>query len=86
MSERLTPAQVDAAQALGQDLLDLLAGRPFEIALIAQADALASSIGAGVFLTGGSKESALALVNEISGRVTRHVSHNWGSIEVDHDA
>lgn len=82
MSRPLTEQEKDAIQALGQRVLDLAAGSPAEVCLLALADALATAIGALKFMAGETREDALALAEEIGGRIERHVGGNWGALEI----
>jgi hypothetical protein len=75
---------VDAAKrtAIGQQILDICAGHETETTLMAQADAMASSIGAMHFMVKSNTAQALAVLDEMHRQMRDHIKSNWGKIEL----
>lgn len=69
------------AQALGQTILNAVAGEKSPIAVLAVTDALATLIGWGHHVTGKSVHTALETAGACSERIEEHILHNWGKIE-----
>ena len=69
------------AQALGQTILNAVAGEKSPIAVLAVTDALATLIGWGHHATGQTLHQALETADACSERIDEHILHNWGKIE-----
>lgn len=69
-------------QRIGQAILNSCRGARAEDAMLAQIDALATSIGAMHYLCGQSLAEAEAVAIEAGARILQHVRKNWGDIEV----
>lgn len=69
-------------ERIGQAIINLCAGARAEAAMLAQIDALASSIGGIMHLSGHTLEEAEAVAVEAGENILAHVRKNWGEIEV----
>nr|BDD43721.1 hypothetical protein 2 [Spirochaetaceae bacterium]BDD44746.1 hypothetical protein 4 [bacterium]BDD45559.1 hypothetical protein 8 [bacterium] len=69
-------------QLIGQQIINICAGKTFENSLYAQADALATGIGGAMQLSGHTLAEAEELADEIGKMIRQHVRKNWGTIEV----
>lgn len=69
-------------QRIGQKILNVCAGARSEDALLAQIDALATSIGALHHLSGHSLAKAEAVGIEAGESIVKHIRKNWGQVEV----
>lgn len=66
---------------IGQEILTVCAGSETEITLLAQADALATCVGAIMHRSGKSLAHAMAVADELHESILRHIAQNWGRIE-----
>lgn len=69
-------------QLIGQQMINICAGKTFENSLHAQADALATAIGGAMCLSGHTLAEAEELADEIGKMIRQHVRNNWATIEV----
>lgn len=67
---------------IGQLILDAASGADVETSLLAQADAMATSIGGIHYLAGYSQSDAEKVAEELHRSVLDHIRRNWGRIEV----
>jgi hypothetical protein len=72
----------DDRQRIGQAILNLCVGARMEASLLAQIDAMASSIGGAMHLSGYTLAEAEAVAIEAGEQILAHVRKNWGEIEV----
>ncbi len=68
-------------QLIGQQIINICAGKKFENSLHAQADALATAIGGVMHLSGHTLAEAEELADEIGKVIRLHVRKNWATIE-----
>ncbi len=68
-------------QLIGQQIINICAGKTFENSLHAQADALATAIGGVMHMSGHTLAEAEDLADEIGKMIGQHVRKNWGTIE-----
>ncbi len=69
-------------QKIGQIILNACAGAQTETVILAQVDALATTIGAITHLTGGAIEEAERTADECARMVRQHIRKNWGGVEI----
>jgi len=69
-------------ERIGQAIINLCAGARAETAMLAQIDALASSIGGIMHLSGHTLAEAEAVAVEAGENILAHIRKNWGEIEV----
>ncbi|MDP3457702.1 MAG: hypothetical protein Q8S09_00380 [Hyphomonas sp.] len=69
------------ALALGQRVLDAVAGEPTPVALLAVTDALATLIGWGHHSAGGTVHQALETADQCAERIDAHIVQGWGKIQ-----
>lgn len=72
-------------EKIGQAIIELCAGATCEEALLAQTDALATSIGAIGQMNKLSRPEVWALVAEITENLLFHIDDNWGTIQFEDD-
>ncbi len=70
-------------QRIGQIILNACAGTETETVILAQADALASTIGGITHLTGGTIEEAERAADECAEMIRQHIRRNWGAIQIN---
>lgn len=71
-------------ERIGQAILNLCDGERFDLAFLAQIDALATSIGGVHRLSGKTVTEAEAAARAAGEMLLQHVRKNWGQIEVAH--
>lgn len=69
-------------ERIGQAIIGLCVGTRSETAMLAQIDALASTIGGIMHLSGHTLAEAESVATEAGEYILQHVRKNWGEIEV----